>query len=94
MLGALDMDKYREHPLIAKIIELLPDNMIKVHWYCASWTNKWTPAKQKQGLQWVDWTEVPKESVIVTVGHGHPSGLQQSIGTVGDGQPSELQQRL
>lgn len=65
MLVALDMEEHKERPLIAEVREISEENVVIV-WYSGSWTGKWTPAKRKEGRQWVEWIdEVSKEHIIL-----------------------------
>ncbi|KAK3754649.1 hypothetical protein QZH41_010707, partial [Actinostola sp. cb2023] len=66
MLVALESDKYPERPLIGEIKQTADTDTITVTWYSGSWTTKWSPAKKKDGRNWVEWMEeVSKDSVIL-----------------------------
>lgn len=65
MLVALDLESYRERPLVACVREIVEEK-VTVAWYGGAWTTKWSLAKKKDGRQWVEWLEeVHKEDIVL-----------------------------
>ncbi|KAK3735320.1 hypothetical protein QZH41_018723 [Actinostola sp. cb2023] len=64
MLVALDLEQYRERPLIGVVREIMEDNIL-ISWYGGSWSTKWSLAKKKEGRQWVEWLEEVESKYVV-----------------------------
>lgn len=47
---ALDVDRYRERPLIGEVREIEHETLV-VAWYGGSWSTKWSLVKRKDGRE-------------------------------------------
>jgi len=56
MLVALDMETYRERPLIGEVKATSKD-VVTIAWYSGSWTTSWKPAKKREGQKFIPWLE-------------------------------------
>ena len=67
MLVALDLERYRERPLVASVKEIAEEK-VTVAWYGGAWTTKWSLAKKKNGRQWEEWLEeVHKDDIFCLI---------------------------
>lgn len=78
MLVAIDLDKYRERPLIAKVKETKDDKLV-VAWMAGSWTTPWSVCKRWTGRTREEWLEeVSRESIILFDFELTPTGKLRS----------------
>ena len=78
MLVAIDLDKYKERPLIAKVKET-KDDKLAVAWMAGSWTTPWSVCKRRTGRTREEWLEeVSRDSVILFDFELTPTGKLRS----------------
>ena len=64
MLVALQMDTYRERPLIARVDQVTGETL-KVTWMHGHWTTSWAVCKRREGHSNVEWTEEVQKAAVV-----------------------------